>query len=42
MSDRLTKLKAMLRARENQPGFEENVKAIREEIARLEKEQADG
>ncbi len=38
MPDRLTDLRAKLAAREKQPGFEENVKAIRAEIARLEQE----
>ena len=36
MTDRLTALKAKLRARESTQGYEENCKAIRAEIARLE------
>lgn len=42
MSDRLAHLKAMLRAREGKNEYRESVKAIREEIARLEQEQANG
>lgn len=35
-TERLEKLRAMLAKRETLPGYEENVKAIRAEIARLE------
>jgi hypothetical protein len=40
--DRLTDLRAKLRAREGRTEYRENVKAIRAEIERLEREQADG
>lgn len=42
MSDRLTELRAMLKAREGKTEYRDNVKAIRAEIERLEKEQNDG
>lgn len=35
---RIEALKAKLKARQGKPGLEENVKAIEEEIARLEAE----
>mgnify|MGYP001610611714 CR=1 FL=1 len=42
MSDRLTELRAKLKAREGKNEYRENVKAIRAEIARLEGKQTDG
>lgn len=39
---RIDDLKRKLAARTGKPGFEENVKAIRAEIARLEAEHDDG
>ncbi len=36
---RLAKLKDMLKAREGRPGYEENVRAIKAEIERLEAKQ---
>lgn len=42
MSDRLADLRAKLAARERQPGFAENVAAIKAEIARLEAEKSQG
>ena len=42
LQKRLTDLKAMLKAREGRPEYRDNVKAIRAEIARVEKELNDG
>ena len=35
-TQRIATLKAKLKGRENVPGYEENVKHIKEEVARLE------
>jgi len=36
--DRIAQLKAKIAAREGRPGFEDNVRALRAEIAQLEAE----
>lgn len=42
LQKRLTDLKAMLKARDGRPEYRDNVKAIRAEIERVEKELNDG